>query len=139
MRQDKSLGDVARKQPAVHAQQKKATSVHTDIAHSSSAAESSDRRLGEKPDPYVVPAGTEIRVDLTESKITGPVRLGFATPIPALTKVAVDTDRAYLQNNYRTYPRDGPDYIEYATVTAITIDGKTYEVRTNRVQVSGGG
>jgi len=51
-----------------------------------------------------VPAGTEIRVDLTESKITGPVRLGFATPIPARTKVAVDTDRTYLQNNYGTYP-----------------------------------
>jgi len=51
--QDKPLGDVAREQLAVHAQQKKATSVHTDIAHSSSAAESSDRRLGEKPDPYL--------------------------------------------------------------------------------------
>ena len=96
-----------------------------------------DRPLGEKPDPYVVPAGTEIRVDLTESKITVPVRLGFATPIPALTKVAVQTDRTYFQTVYGAYGADNPGYVEYSTLTAVTVDGKTYPVQTNRVQVNG--
>jgi hypothetical protein len=95
-----------------------------------------DRPLGEKPDPYVVPAGTEIRVDLTESKITVPVRLGFATPIPALTKVAVQTDRAYFPT-YGAYSTNDPGYAEFSTLTAVTVDGKTYTVQTNRVQVGG--
>jgi hypothetical protein len=111
------------------------------LAESKSVAQNKrsvmDRPVGEKPDPYVVPAGTEIRVDLLDSKVIVPVRLGFATPIPALSKVAVQTDRAYYPTAYFNTASGYIGYGNYATLTAVTIGNKTYPLQCNRVQVDG--
>jgi len=158
--QSKPLADVAREQQAVRAQKKPAP-VYTidsqntadgsqkstvrsektteDVGAKQPAAKGSvlDRPLNEKRDPFVVPAGTEIRVDLTEKKVTVPVRVGFATPIPALSKVAVDTDRTYFQTSYDGYNAGNPGYVEYVTLTTVTVQGKTYSVKTDRIQLNG--
>ena len=60
------------------------------------------------PDVIVVPAGTQIKVDISEEnpplnvplrtfsgKVTIPVRVGWATVIPALTKVTVEVSALY--------------------------------------------
>ncbi len=94
-----------------------------------------DRPLGEKSDPIIVPAGTEIRVDIVEGKVVVPVRLGFATVIPALSKAAVKIDRVYPA----TYAEHGVPssvpvrYAEYGELTSITIDGRTYSVKSDSV------
>ena len=99
-----------------------------------------DRPKDSKPDIIIVPAGTEIKVDIDESKTVVPVRVGFATPIPALSQVTVHVTRPLsipYPDNGAFYPN--VDYTEYATVTAITVDGKTYQVQTNSVRLFSGG
>jgi len=96
-----------------------------------------DRPKDSKPDEIVVPAGTELKVDIGQHKIVIPVRVGFATPIPALSRVTVDVTRSYVgisAFSSTPYPTLADvDYVEYATVTAITVAGNTYEVQTNSV------
>lgn len=102
-----------------------------------------DRPLGEKPDPIIVPAGTEIRVDLVDSKVLVPVRVGFATPIPALSKVAVKINRvyppAYVESGSTPQLSVPARYAEYGEITAVTIDGKTYPVQTDSVPLASPG
>lgn len=95
-----------------------------------------DRPMGERPDPFIVPAGTEIRVDIVEGKVVVPVRVGFATPIPALSKAAVKINRVYPP----TYAESGAAqasvpvrYAEYGELTSVTIDGRTYAVQSDSV------
>ncbi|HSS99821.1 MAG TPA: hypothetical protein VLK33_22455 [Terriglobales bacterium] len=99
-----------------------------------------DHPLAAKADVIVVPAGTEIRVDMVDGKVTVPVRVGFSTPIPALSKASVRVDRVYapavydangnLQNN--TNAR----YAEYGVLTGITVSGTTYKVETDSVPLA---
>jgi hypothetical protein len=71
-----------------------------------------------------------------------PVRVGFATPIPALSQVTVDETRSYVgipESSGTPYPAPADvDYVEYATVTAITVAGNTYKVQTNSLPLQKG-
>lgn len=105
-----------------------------------------DRPKDTAPDVIIVPAGTELRVDIDNRKIVVPVRIGFATPIPALSQVAVHVSRTYINGPYvsNPYAVDAAqgvsyvDYVEYATVTSVTVDGRTYEVQTNSLPLAKG-
>jgi hypothetical protein len=96
-----------------------------------------DRPKDSAPDVIVVPAGTELRVDIGDRKIVVPVRVGFSTPIPALSKVTVLVTHASVAVAYPDAANysgiANVDYAEYATVTAVTVDGKTYELDTDSV------
>lgn len=84
----------------------------------------------------VVPAGTELRVDIDERKVVVPVRVGFATPIPALSKATVQVRREQITTNaYAVGQVPYVDYVDYATVTAVTVGSTTYEVETDTVQL----
>jgi hypothetical protein len=89
-----------------------------------------DRPKDTAPDMIFVPAATEIRVDVPQRKVVLPVRIGFSTPIPALSKVALEIRRTYVNNEYVAggLPYD---YVDYATVTAIVIEGTSYTVHTD--------
>ncbi len=98
-----------------------------------------DRPLGEKPAPMVVPAGTEIRVDIVDCKVALPVRIGFATAIPALSKVSVKINRVYSPGyvDASGTPVNGQSrYAEYGELKSVTIDGKTYKVETDSVPLA---
>jgi hypothetical protein len=97
-----------------------------------------DHALNSKTEPLVVPAGTEIRVDLVEGKVIVPVRVGFATPIPALSKVAVQVNRTYYPTGFiNTSDRVGyVGYADYATLTAVTVGGRTYPVESAAIPVA---
>lgn len=93
-------------------------------------------------DAIVVPAGTEIKVDVDQHKTIVPVRVGFTTAIPALSQVTVNVNRLYV-NVPISY--QGPevssytDYEDNATLTAITVAGKNYEVQARPIRLSKGG
>ena len=96
-----------------------------------------------EPDVIVVPAGTQIQVNIIEGKVTVPVRVGWATAIPALTKVAVEISVPY-------YPVYGPYYggsvpyynnlysAEVAQLTSVTLDGTRYDLQTDQIPVLAG-
>ena len=96
-----------------------------------------DHPLEEKADTIVVPAGTEIRVDMVEGKVTVPVRVGFSTPIPALSKASVKVDRVYPPSAYdangNLLNNRNVRYAEYGILTGVTINGVTYKVETESV------
>jgi hypothetical protein len=96
-----------------------------------------DRSKDSTPDVIIVPGGTELKVDIGDHKTVVPVRVGFATPIPALSQVTVEVTRSYVAIPHFDMPYYGGianvDYAEYATVTAVTVNGKTYQVETNSV------
>jgi hypothetical protein len=81
----------------------------------------------------VVPAATEIWVDVPERKVVVPVRIGFSTPIPALSKVVVQISRTYVNNGYEDRGMPYVDYVDYATVTSVVIGGTSYSVQTDTV------
>jgi hypothetical protein len=96
-----------------------------------------DRPKHPEADAFVVPAGTQLKVDIGGQKIVVPVRVGFATPIPALSQVTVQVTRSYVAIPYSfggaPYNAGVPnvDYIEYARLTAIIVGGTTYPVQTD--------
>jgi hypothetical protein len=101
-----------------------------------------DRPEDSTPDVIVVPAGTELKVDLDAGKTVVPVRVGFATPIPALSQVSVQVSRTAVSVPYLidgTVAMSYVDFLEYATVTAVTVGGKTYDVQSNTLPLSQGG
>jgi len=101
-----------------------------------------DRPQDSTPDVIVVPAGTELKVDIDAGKTVVPVRVGFATPIPALSQVAVQVIRTAVNVPYLidgTLAMSYVDFREYATVTAVTVGGKTYHVQTDTLPLSQGG
>lgn len=59
-----------------------------------------DRPKDSRPDVIVVPAGTELKVDIGDHKTVIPVRVGFATPIPALSQVTVQVTRTSVAIPY---------------------------------------
>lgn len=98
-----------------------------------------DRPKDTTPDVITVPAGTELRVDIYKHKTVVPVRVGFATPIPALSDVTVQVVRTYVNTTYSYRGMSYVDFVENATVTAITVAGTTYEVQSNTVPLMKGG
>jgi hypothetical protein len=97
-----------------------------------------DRPKDTTPDVITVPAGTELKVDIYKHKVVVPVRVGFATPIPALSQVTVQVTRAYVNTSYSYRGMPYVDFVESATVTAITVAGTTYEVQTDTVPLMKG-
>lgn len=88
------------------------------------------------PDVFVIPAGTQIRVNISTGKVTTPVRVGWATPIPALTQMTVEVSTVY-------YPVRGRDavnlaYQEVAQLTAVTLHGKHYDLQSDQIPVNAG-
>lgn len=88
-----------------------------------------DRPKDANPDEIIVPAGSEIRVDVYERKIVNPVRVGFSTPIPALSRVAVRVDRSYVPSAYSANGSSYLDYVDYATLKAVTIGDMEYALQ----------
>jgi hypothetical protein len=111
-----------------------------------------EARRPQEPDVLVVPAGTEIRVETLaglptvtrsgtfyEGKVVVPVRIGFTTAIPALSKVKIAVYSVYAGNGYIVYGNslfsptgyaDSSGYINQAELDSVTIDGTEYKVRT---------
>jgi len=115
---------------------------HTEKGESAAESDSRERRstrpiLDRKPDAatdvIVVPAGTAIRVDVREQKVALPVRIGFSTPIPALSSVAVQVSRSYLSTGYGSNGVPSVDYVDYATATTLIIEGKAYDIQVDTV------
>jgi hypothetical protein len=98
-----------------------------------------DQTPDAKPDVIIVPAGTEIRVDIVDGKVIVPVRVGFATPIPALSKVTVQVNPVYGYTGNATYGVGSVAYAENAALTAVTVRGVTYAVQANTVQLDSAG
>lgn len=92
-----------------------------------------DRPQDSTPDAITVPAGTEIKIDVPEHKVVAPVRVGFSTPIPALSQVSVDIHRTYVSAGYAVAGMPYVDYVDYATITSITINGTSYDVETDTI------
>jgi len=120
---------------------------HTEKAESTWKADSAklrggrpilDREPDASPDVIVVPAGTEIRVDVREQKVALPVRVGFSTPIPALSNVAVQVTRSYVPAGYGSNSVPSVDYVDYATATTLTIGGKAYDIQVDTVPLLSG-
>jgi len=101
-----------------------------------------DRANEKVPDFLIVPAGTEIKVDISEEnpdrepehvlqgKVVAPVRVGFATAIPALSKTTVQLSLRYYDAGYLQ-----PGYANVARLTAVTVDGTTYDVESSEIPV----
>ena len=113
--------------------------------HSLATTNVVDRQKGASPDVIVIPAGTELKIDVSQHKTVAPVRVGFATPIPALSQVTVQLTRSYVSLlfpslSYPSYtPNPNVDYTEYATITAVNVEGKTYQMQTDSVPLWRGG
>lgn len=93
-------------------------------------------------DVIIVPAGTELRVDVDQHKMVLPVRVGFDTAIPALSEVTVQTNRTYIDvpTSYQgASVTSYADYVDNATVVAVTVSGKRYDLQTNQVALAKGG
>jgi len=84
-----------------------------------SAAEKAD-------DLLIVPEGTQLNIDISEGKVVVPVRVGFATAIPALSKATV---RVSLQGT--------GDSVYIAELTDVTVEGVRYGVQADLVAVPG--
>ncbi len=99
-----------------------------------------DQAKSKKSDLIIVPAGTEIRVDLVEGKVVVPVRVGFATPIPALSIASVKVNQAYYTPVFSVVsnsPGNAPvAFGENAELTAVTVRGVTYPVQANTVPLT---
>jgi len=104
-----------------------------------------DRPKDTTPDFLIVPVGAEIKVDISEEnanrepvhivqgKVTVPVRVGFATAVPALSKATVQiTTRYYDTGNEESVQLT---YTCSALLTAVTVDGTTYDVESSEVSV----
>lgn len=73
--------------------------------------------------------GTEIRVDIVDGKGIVPARVGFATPIPALSRAAVTVNRKYYAAYNVSYDASGnyPDtFTENAELTSVTVGAVAY-------------
>jgi len=91
-----------------------------------------DRDKDSAPDLQVIPKGAQIHVDFNTKKVVVPVRVGFATPIPAGSPVKLQIARTYLQ----AYPNPDPnirvpllDYADQVTLVGVTAGGRVYPVQ----------
>ena len=99
-----------------------------------------DRAKINKPDFLILPAGTEIRVDIVDGKVIVPVRVGFATPIPALSRAEVTVNRKYYAPYNVSYDVSGTYagmYTENAELASVTVDSVAYPVKATVVPLNG--
>jgi len=105
-----------------------------------------DRKKSKDDDVLVVPKGTRIQTDIShsfqgspatpyefEGKIEIPVRLGFTTAINAGAKITVLVTSRYYESAYQE-----PSYQEFVELLDVTIDGKVYDIRTDRIPMQAG-
>lgn len=108
-----------------HAQQTSKTNPPADAAHP-------------QKQKLVVPAGTQLKVDVSEEnpprnvesrtfagKVASPVQVGWEVAIPALSKVTVLISGRHY----------GSGYQEVMQLTGVTLDGVLYDLQTNQVPV----
>jgi hypothetical protein len=162
--QSKPLADVAREQQPARSQEKKAPPNHVVKGIGTASADTNSKLFSEPagnplriapihrsvfdkaktndPNFIIVPAGSEIRVDLVEAKVIGPVRVGFSTPIPALSIAAVKMDQNYyapVSYNLNSGASNPPvTYGERAELTSVVVRGVSYPVQARPVSLSGG-
>jgi hypothetical protein len=161
----KPLGDVAREEQQAKKQDKKTTAprvykdVGTALADETAPPESEtatkpkaavpahrsvfDQAKSSKPDYIVIPAGTEIRVDIVEAKVIAPVRVAFATPIPPMSVAGVKVNHHYFAPvSYNLSQGDVTNangiYSETGELTSVTVRGVTYPVQAKPVPLNGG-
>jgi hypothetical protein len=86
-------------------------------------------------DAVIIPAGTIIRVEISttpdnklEGQVSWPVRVGFATPIPALSKVTV---RIVSQGTVWDSFDGSVSSAYYVELTTLTIGDTTYKVQAD--------
>ena len=99
-----------------------------------------DRAKINKPDFLIIPAGTEIRVDIVDGKVIVPVRVGFATPIPALSRAEVTVNRKYYASYNVSYDVSGTYagmYTENAELASVTVGSVAYPVKATVVPLNG--
>jgi hypothetical protein len=98
----------------------------------------------EAEDGLVVPEGTELKievppnpsspVDVYAARVVAPVRIGFATAIPALSTATVQVvTRHYPYQDRSWYGGYNLGYFETLAVTQIVVDGVPYDVQTEQV------
>ena len=110
----------------------KAAEVTKKALVNSSVFDRSD--LKEPTNFQTVPAGTRIPVDLLRNNVSEPVRLGFATPVPALSHAEVQFSADY----YYVYDPESGTTNPWAAacsvqLTALTLGGVSYAVQTDTV------
>jgi hypothetical protein len=104
----------------------------------------------EAEDGLVVPEGTELKievppnpsspVDVYAARVVAPVRIGFATAIPALSTATVQVvTRHYPYQDRSWYGGYNLGYFEALAVTQIVVDGVPYDVQTEQVGRPWGG
>ena len=86
----------------------------------------------EKPQPRIVPAGTQIKIDLFNHNVAWPVREGFAEMIPALAVISFESKPVYFER-YRGQIESVPQ--KRVRLTSITIAGTSYTVVSDAVVV----
>lgn len=93
-----------------------------------------ERTKDDAPD-VLVPAGIQIRVEISntpdnklEAKVAFPVRVGSATPIPALSKATVRIVGRGTAQDPATGSFRGADFVE---LTAVTVGQTTYRVQAD--------
>jgi hypothetical protein len=84
-----------------------------------------DKEAEEADDVLVVLAGTQVKVDVSEAKVVVPVRVGFSTAIPALSKATVLISGRYYDAGYANV----------AELTAVTVGGSKYNVHTDQIPI----
>jgi hypothetical protein len=160
----KPLGDVARDQQQARKLEKKAPAGHVYKEIGTASAGNNlktsseptvdplriapvyrsvfDQAKTNQPDFVIVPAGAEIRVDIVEAKVIVPVRVGFSTPIPALSIAAVKVNQNYyapVSYNFNSGAGYPPvTYGESAELTSVVVRGVSYPVQARPVSLSGG-
>ena len=94
----------------------------------------------EADESLIVPVGTELKVEIPAAsdfpqgvyvgRVAAPVRLGFSTPIPALSIANIKVVGRYypLDASYYTL-----SYFEALEVTQVIVEGVPYAVQTDRV------
>ena len=90
-----------------------------------------DSRKESTADGIVIPAGTQIRVDGIKHTVVVPVRVGFATPIPALSGVKLETSRSNFNTTNATDGVPLQSYTDYTILTSVTVNGATYPLKTD--------
>lgn len=111
-----------------------------------------DHRTDEQDaeDGVVVPEGTEIKIEVPQfpsspvevyaARVVAPVRVGFATAIPALSTATVQVvTRHYPYQDRSWYGGYNMGYFEALEVTQVVVDGVPYDVQSDQVGRAWGG
>ncbi len=88
---------------------------------------------------FTIPAGTPLRVNLTEKRIAGRVQIGFSTPIPISAPVTVEPGRVcFLEGSYdaMSFTDSGTAAsrcVDGVQLKSVTVDDRTYDLQTDAI------